>query len=284
MHTSVRRAMTAILAALSLGLTAAACGSSSSGPTKEPSLVAGASPGGSLRIGISFTNPGLGFKDGDTYTGFDVETATYVAKALGVDADHITWVEAKPADREKLLQDGKVDLIFATYSITDDRKKVVDFAGPYFVAHQDLLVRRNDTEITGPDTLHKKVLCSVPGTTSSAYITDHYKGDIKLEEFDTYGDCVEALLDGKVDAVTTDDIILAGFASESKYKGKLKLVGDGFTDEEYGVGIPKGDTKRVEQVNAALKQYIADGSWKKALEATVTPSGYDLPDAPTPGS
>lgn len=281
---SVRRALTVILAALALALTAAACGSSSSGPTKEPSLVAGASPGGSLRIGISFTNPGLGFKDGDTYSGFDVETATYVAKALGVDADHITWVEAKPADREKLLEDGKVDMIFATYSITDDRKKVVDFAGPYFVAHQDLLVRRNDTEITGPDTLHKKVLCSVPGTTSSAYITDHYKGDIKLEEFDTYGDCVEALLDGKVDAVTTDDIILAGFASESKYKGKLKLVGDGFTDEEYGVGIPKGDTKRVEQVNAALKQYIADGSWKKALEATVTPSGYDLPDAPTPGS
>lgn len=288
MQTSVRRgrvfhAAAALLAALSLAM-ASACGSSSSGPTKVPTLVAGASPGGSLRIGISFTNPGLGFKDGDSYTGFDVDTAKYVAKALGVDADHITWVEAKPQDRESLLENGKVDLIFANYSITDERKKVVDFAGPYFVAHQDLLVRRNDTEITGPDTLHKKVLCSVPGTTSSAYVTDHFKGDITLKEFDNYGDCVKALLDGDVDAVTTDDIILAGFASEGKYKGKLKVVGDGFTDEDYGVGIRKGDEKLVTEVNAALKQYIADGSWKKALEATVTPSGYHLPSAPTPGS
>jgi glutamate transport system substrate-binding protein len=175
-------------------------------------------------------------------------------------------------------------MVFSTYSITDDRKKVVDFAGPYFLAHQDLLVRRNETDITGPDTLNGRVLCSVTGTTSSQYIKDHYLGKITLTEYPRYSDCVAALANSQVDAVTTDDVILAGFAAQDQYKGKLKLVGHGFTDERYGVGIPKGDTDRVNQVNDALKQYIADGSWKAALDATVAPSGYSIPDPPTPGT
>ena len=83
--------------------------------------------------------------------------------------------------------------------------------------------------------------------------------------------------------MTTDDVILAGFAAEPKYKGKLRLIGKGFTDEQYGVGIKKGDTAMVEKVNAALKQYIDDGSWKAALKKTVGPSGYSIPEPPTPG-
>jgi glutamate transport system substrate-binding protein len=261
--------------------TATACGSRAAGPTAEPTLVAGAQEGGTLTIGIPFDSPGLGYYHDGRYSGFDVETATYVAKALGVAKDDITWVEARPQDREKLLTSGQADLVFSTYSITDARKKVVDFAGPYFVAHQDLLVRRNDTDITGPKTLDDRVLCSVTGTTSSAYVTKHYKGRIKLKEYDVYSDCVKALLHSEVDAVTTDDVILAGFAADKRYRGKLKVVGDGFTDESYGVGVPKGDTQLVEQVNAALRQYVDDGSWKKALEATVGPSGYAIPDPPT---
>ena len=96
-----------------------------------------------------------------------METAKYVAKALGVPESGITWVQADPGNRESLLTSGQADLVFSTYSITDERKQVVDFAGPYFVAHQDLLVRRNETEITGPETLDGKDLCSVPGTTSA---------------------------------------------------------------------------------------------------------------------
>ena len=262
---------------------ATACGPDTTGPTAEPTLVEGAQQGGTLTIGIPFDNPGLGLYEAGTYSGFDVETAVYVAKALGVAEDDVTWVEAQPQDRERLLTSGQVDLVFSTYSITDERDEVVDFAGPYFVAHQDLLVRRNDTEITGPETLNDRVLCSVTGTTSSAYVTERYKGRIELEEYDTYSECVEALLDSKVDAVTTDDVILAGFAADERYRGKLKVVGDGFTDEAYGVGVPEGDTGLVDQVNAAMRQYIDDGSWEKALEATVGPSGYEIPDPPTPG-
>ena len=270
--------------ALLVGLTAAgtvACGSS--GSVQTPSTVSGA-PGGKLTIGISFDQPGLGYRDGETYSGFDVITATYVAQALGVPKENITWQRADPADREQLLEDGDVDLVFSTYSITYERKQKVDFAGPYFLAHQDLLVRRNETDITGPDTLGGRVLCSVTNTTSSAYVTANFLGEIQLVEKPRFSDCVAALAASEVDAVTTDDVILAGFAAQPEYKGKLKVVGKGFTDEYYGVGVPKGDTEMVAKVNEALKQYIADGSWKAALDQTVGPSGYSIPSPPTPGS
>lgn len=273
-----------IALSLLIGLTAVgavACGSG--GAVQTPSTVSGA-PGGKLTIGISFDQPGLGLREGDTYTGFDVLTATYVAQALGVPKENITWQRADPAEREKLLQDGDVDLVFSTYSITDERKQKVDFAGPYFLAHQDLLVRRNETDITGPDTLDGRVLCSVTGTTSSAYVTANFLGNIQLVEKPRFSDCVEALAASEVDAVTTDDVILAGFAAQPEYKGKLKVVGKGFTDEYYGVGVPKGDDDMVAKVNAALQQYIADGSWRAALDQTVGPSGYSIPSPPTPGS
>jgi glutamate transport system substrate-binding protein len=268
------------------GLTAAlvvlaACGSGGgSGPNPTPAPVAGA-PGGKLTIGVPFDEPGLGVRTGDAYTGFDVDTAVYIAGALGVTRDNITWKEANADQRQQLLESGGADLIVSTFSITDQRKQVVDFAGPYFVAHQDLLVRRNDTEITGPEALDTKTLCSVPGTTSAAYVTSHYLGNIKLVEKPRFSECVTALANSEVDAVTTDDVILAGFAAQPQYQGKLKVVGKGFSDEIYGVGVKKGDTAMVSKVNAALKQYIDDGSWRRSLEANVRPSGYTVPSPPT---
>ncbi len=244
----------------------------------------GATPGGSLTIGIPFDQPGIGLKDGTSYRGFDVETATYVAKALGVPEANITWVEAIGAERERLLISGEVDLVFSTYSITEERKQLVDFAGPYFVAHQDLLVRRNETEITGPETLNGRDLCSVAGTTSAANVLQRYEGRIQLKELPSFSACVRALADSEVDAVTTDDVILAGFAAEPQYQGVLKVVGEGFSDESYGVGIQKGNTELRDKVNAALKQYVDDGSWRRALGITVAPSGYQIPDPPNPGS
>jgi glutamate transport system substrate-binding protein len=145
-------------------------------------------------------------------------------------------------------------------------------------------VRRNEEDITSPETLNGKRLCSVPGTTSAANVKAKYLGQIELVELPTFSDCVEALNDSKVDAVTTDDVILAGFAAEDQYRGKLRVIGKGFSDEIYGIGIKKGDTAMVDKVNAALKQYIDDGSWAKSLNSTVRPSGYSIPDPPTPGT
>lgn len=277
------RSMSMLLAGVAV-TALAACGSGGEGPNPNPTVVPGATPGGKLTIGIPFDEPGIGVQDGTSYRGFDVDTATYVAKALGVPPENITWKQANSADREQLLASGQVDLIFSTYSITDGRKQVVDFAGPYFTAHQDLLVRRNDEEITGPETLNGKDLCTVAGTTSAANITARYQGRINLKELPTYTDCVKALAASQIDAVTTDDVILAGYAAQPQYKGSLRVVGKGFSDESYGVGVKKGNTALRDQVNAALKQYIDDGSWKKALDSTVAPSGYSIPDPPTPGT
>ena len=264
------------------GLTA--CGSGSGGgPAPEPTPVPGATPGGKLTIGIAFDQPGIGLKQGDAVTGFDADTATYIAKALGVPPENITWKVAKGDERQRLLDSGGADLIVSTFTITEERKQAVDFAGPYFVAHQDLLVRRNEEDITGPETLTGKTLCSVPGTTSADTIATRYGGTVRLKEFPRYSDCVTALAAGDVDAVTTDDVILAGFASEPQYRGRLKLLGKGFTDERYGIGVRKGDTAMAQKVTAALQQYVSDGSWQRSLDATVRPSGYAIPAPPSVG-
>jgi glutamate transport system substrate-binding protein len=214
----------------------AGCGSTSSSTASNHTI----------NIGIKFDQPGLGYKDGDKYTGFDVSVAEYVAKELGYSANEIVWKEAPSKQRETLLENGDVDLVFATYSITDDRKKVVDFGGPYFVAGQDLLIRSNDKSITGPDSLDGKKLCSVTGSTSAQVIKDHYANKVQLMEQSGFAECTTALISGTVDAVTTDDIILAGLAA-AKGDGQLKVVGKPFSQERYGVGHPQGKDRNREE-------------------------------------
>src|SRR3954454_12276369 len=194
--------------------------------------------GGKVVIGVKFDQPGLGLKEGDKNTGFDVEVARYVAKELGY--TDVEFKESPSAQRETLLQSGQVKMIFATYSITDDRKQKVSFGGPYFVAGQDFLVKADNTAITGPDALDGKKLCSVTGSTSAKKVQDQFADKVQLQEYDTYSKCVEALNSGGIDAVTTDNVILAGFAAQPQYQGKLKVVGKPFSTEKYGVGIKKG--------------------------------------------
>ncbi|MEN0127847.1 MAG: glutamate ABC transporter substrate-binding protein [Brevundimonas sp.] len=227
----------------------------------------------SIKIGIKYDQPGLGFKDGDNFTGFDVDVATYVAGKLGYEPDKIEWIQSPSANRENMLKAGQVDMIFATYSITDERKEVVSFAGPYFVAGQDLLVATDDTTITGPDTLDGKNLCSVTGSTSAQRIKDEHSTGTELLEQPGYSECVTALTAGQVDAVTTDDIILAGLASLPANKGKVKVVGNPFSEENYGVGLPKNSDK-CEDINKAITEMIADGTWQELLDKNVGASGY----------
>jgi glutamate transport system substrate-binding protein len=230
-----------------------------------------ASSGGPVTIGIKFDQPGLGQQVGNDYQGFDVTVARYVAKELGY--TDVTFKESPSAQRETLLQSGQVKMIFATYSITDERKQKVSFGGPYFVAGQDLLVKTDNTDITGPDALNGKKLCSVTGSTSAQKIKDNYASGVQLQEFDTYSKCVAAL--GKsIDAVTTDNVILAGFAAQQQYQGKFKVVGKPFSEERYGVGIKQGDTELCESINTAIQKMIDDGSWQKALDDTVGASGF----------
>ncbi|HET9648774.1 MAG TPA: glutamate ABC transporter substrate-binding protein [Microlunatus sp.] len=264
----------AVAAASLLALPLAACGGGGSSAGGDPGS------GGKVVIGVKFDQPGLGLKEGDNNTGFDVEVARYVAKDLGY--TDVEFKESPSAQRETLLQSGQVKMIFATYSITDDRKQKVSFGGPYFVAGQDLLVKADNTDITGPDSLNGKKLCSVTGSTSAKKVKEQFANQVQLQEYDTYSKCVEALNTGGIDAVTTDNVILAGFAAQPQYQGKLKVVGKPFSTERYGVGIKKGDTELCTKINSAIEKMVSDGSWEKALNETVGASGFKYDTSTNP--
>ncbi|MFE9576150.1 glutamate ABC transporter substrate-binding protein [Nocardia sp. NPDC006044] len=233
---------------------------------------------GKLTIGIKFDQPGIGLRNKDgSYSGFDVEVAKLVAGKLGVKPEGITWKESPSGQRETLIENGQVDYIVASYSINDARKQKVDFAGPYYIAGQSLLVRADNTDINGPDSLKGKKVCSVKGSTPAQNIDKNYP-DTQLQQNDTYSVCLEGLRAGSWDAVTTDDIILAGYAAQST--GAFKVVGKPFTTENYGIGLKKGDKEFRDKVNDAIEASIADGSWKKAFDSTVGVSGYQAPEPP----
>src|SRR5918994_1726 len=271
MHIS--RKTLAVAAGSALALTMASCGGGGG---------AGSTAGDTITIGIKYDQPGLGQKVGEDYKGLDVDVARYVAKDMGFEGDKVIFKETPSAQRETAIQGGQVALIFATYSITDERKQKVSFAGPYFIAGQDLLVRSDNTDITGPDTMNGKTLCSVTGSTPAQKIKEEYATTVELFEQDTYSKCVEALVGGSVDAVTTDNVILAGFAAQPQYKGKLKVVGKPFSTEKYGVGLKKGDTELCGKVNAALDNMVSDGSWQKAVDDNVGTSGFKVDTTTNP--
>jgi glutamate transport system substrate-binding protein len=272
----MRQRMIAALAVTVLAATGlTACGDDST---------AGGGGGGTekLTVGIKFDQPGLGLKEGSNYTGLDVDVAKYVGNELGFSADNVEFKEAPSAQRESLLANGQVKMILATYSITDTRKEKVSFAGPYLVAGQDLLVRADNTDITGPDALNGKKLCSVTGSTSAQKVKDKFAKTVQLQEYDTYSKCVEALGAGAIDAVTTDNTILAGYAAQAANQGKFKVVGKTFSEERYGVGLKKGDTDTCTKVNTALKKMVDSGEWQKAFDKNIGPSGLKLDAATNP--
>ncbi|MFE7648553.1 glutamate ABC transporter substrate-binding protein [Streptomyces phaeoluteigriseus] len=275
----LRKVSAASAAVLALALAATACGSDDKDDTSS-----GSSGGGDkIKIGIKYDQPGLGLKEPDgSFSGFDVDVATYVAKELGYEPNQITFVETKSADRENALARGDVKFIAATYSINDERAKKVDFAGPYLLAHQDLLVKKDSDIAKGAD-LNGKNLCSVTGSTSAQNVRDKIAPKANLKQLGGYSECISALQSGAVDAVTTDDSILAGFAAQDKYKGQFKLVGEKLSNENYGVGVKKGDKATVDKINAALEKMVSDGAWDKAVTENFGPAEYKNEKAPKIG-
>jgi len=271
------RRIGALIGATTLALALGACGSSDDG-TASGGSSGSAAGGDSIKIGIKFDQPGLGLFDAGKYSGFDVDVANYVAKELG--KTNVTFIQSPSKQREDLIATGQVDLIFATYSITDERKQKVSFAGPYFVAGQDLLVA-TDSDITGPEGLDGKKLCSVTSSTSAQKVKDSYPG-VQLQNFDTYSKCLDLVVNGQLDALTTDNTILAGYAAQPAYKGKLKVVGKTFSEERYGVGLKKGDVALCEKVNTALKKMVDSGEWQKAVDANFGPAGFKVDTATNP--
>ncbi|MFF6983357.1 glutamate ABC transporter substrate-binding protein [Streptomyces sp. NPDC008343] len=274
----LRKVSAAATAAVVLALTATACGGDGDSDSGS-----GSGGGDKIKVGIKYDQPGLGLKEPDgTFSGFDVDVATYVAKELGYEPDQIEFVETKSADRENALARGDVKFIAATYSITDERKEKVDFAGPYLLAHQDLLVK-SDSKITEATDLNGENLCSVVGSTSAQNVRKDFAPKANLKENGTYSECLAGLQSGAVDALTTDDSILAGYAAQEQYKGKFKLAGLKLSNENYGIGVKKGDTETVNKINAALEKMVSDKAWEKAVTDNFGPANYKNEPAPKIG-
>jgi glutamate transport system substrate-binding protein len=230
---------------------------------------------GEITIGTKFDQPLFGLKgpSGDP-EGFDVEFGKIIAAKLGIDAGKITWVEATSEVRETFIQDGRVDLVIATYTINDERKGLVDFAGPYFNAGQMLMVTADNDEISGVDGLAGKTVCSARGSTPAQNIADNYP-DAKLELAAEYSSCLEPLRNGQVDALTTDNVILSGYVAQNE--GDFKLVGEPFTEEPYGIGLKKGDDEFRDFVNDVIEESFENGEWEAAWEKTAG-AVLDLPE------
>jgi len=148
---------------------------------------------GSIKVGVKFDQPGIGFrKPGGEPEGFDIEIAKIIAAKLGIEPDGIKWTETVSKNREPFIQNGTVDIVVATYTINDKRKAVVDFAGPYYVTGQSLMVAKDNDAIKSTDDLAGKKVCSVEGSTPAENIVKKApKAEVIL--FDTYGKCAEAV-------------------------------------------------------------------------------------------
>jgi glutamate transport system substrate-binding protein len=283
-----RRATGVVGVALALMLALAACGGDDGGDGggqvnegatfAEGTTMARLKEAGKVRVGTKFDQPLFGLKNLEGKPeGFDVEIAKLIAGEMGISPENIEWIETVSANREPFIQQDKVDFVVATYTINDERKQVVDFAGPYYEAGQDIMVAKGNPEgIAGPDDLAGKKVCSVTGSTPAENIRENYP-EADLTEFDVYSKCAEALKNGQVQAVTTDNVILLGLISQDPEA--FELVDKPFTKEPYGIGVKKGDTEFRNFINDTLAKIEQDGRWLAAWDAT---AGKVAPAKPTP--
>ena len=284
----IRMKMAALSAVALLSLAACSADDPATSPEPGGSVPAGEFPAGStmaalseagaITIGTKFDQPLFGLKaPSGAPEGFDVEIGKMIAAELGIPEDGITWTETVSANREPFIQDGSVDIVIATYTINDERKELVSFAGPYYNAGQALMVMTDNMDITGPDDLAGKKVCSVEGSTPAQNIADNYP-DAELLLFAAYTDCLEPLRNGQVDVVTTDNVILAGYVSESPEE--FKVVGEPFTEEPYGIGLAREDTEFRDWINDVLEASFEDGRWLEAWDATAG-TVLPAPEVPT---
>jgi len=268
-----------LFAVLAIGTLAMSCGgddkpsggssSSSSTTASKPTFPAGSTMDtivkrGKIVIGVKYDVPLFGLLDPATrkVDGLDVAFGKAIAAELGLNENQIEFVEAISANRIPYLQEDKADLVISTMTINAERKTQIEFSRPYYLAGQSILVMKSNNNITKVDDLNGKRVCSVQGSTSETNAKAKAP-TAQLLSLQTYSACVSSMKDGRVDAVTTDDIILAGFANTDK---DLKLVGGTFTTEAYGIGMKKGKVDMQKFVDDLLTKMLADGRWEKLYD------------------
>ena len=217
---------------------------------------------GEIKVGVKYDVPLFGFKNPQSgeVEGFDVDLANLVADRLGVE---VKLVEAISDNRIPFLQDGTVDLVFSTMTITTDRDAEIDFSRPYYIAHGRILVP-GDSEVQSIDDLGDgTTTCTALGSTYETTIIPKQAPDTKLVTPDTYSDCFTQLQRGQVDALITDDVILAGFRQQDE---SMQIVGDNLTTDPYGAGVKDGDTEFADFVSEVIDGTLEDGTWEELYD------------------
>ncbi|GAA3705390.1 glutamate ABC transporter substrate-binding protein [Nonomuraea antimicrobica] len=277
------RRATALAAGASVALGLAACGGGGSYTTVVDKIRGT----GTVIIGTKWDQPSLGLRTGKgDPVGFDVDVARYIVRRLANRADvKITWRESPSSTREALLQNGTVDMIVASYSITKAREPKVTFGGPYVTVSQDTMVRADDLRIQNVNDLRGKRICLAAGSNSYRRIVDpppDGKLDLPAElvPASNYSDCVRKLSENLLDAISTENLALAGFAEQEP--GRFRLLNQPISVEKWGVGLKKGDTKTCEAVNRAIANMWHDGTATQLLRKWFGRTDIKLPSTLPP--
>ncbi|ACZ89744.1 bifunctional serine/threonine-protein kinase/glutamate ABC transporter substrate-binding protein [Streptosporangium roseum] len=225
--------------------------------------------GGVLRVGYRDGFPGVSL--GVPPTGFEVEVAEYIARALKVPEGKVRFVPVGYADREAAVERGKVDLVIANLSIDSADRSRVAFAGPYYVAHRDVLVRAG-MKISEVGHLRGKKLCLAAGQSTGSMISDMGVTFVAVHDNDT-SRCANRVADGRADALPGDDVLIAGFGARLRGPG-LKIAGIRLTTERYGVALRSGDPRACQAINGAIRAMYADGTMQALLERNFGRVGF----------
>ena len=272
----------AITACTTGGGTTATGGASSPSAAAAQSFTADSTMGkikaaGKLVCGTKFDVIAFGFKNptSNEVEGFDADLCREIAAAIGVPPE---FVEAVSANRLPFLKEDKVDIVISTMTRNEERLLEIDFSKIYYVAGQKILVKSDSPHQSVEDLAGANVkVCSGEGSTSEKNLQDKGVAQANLVLFKTYGEAAQALLDGRCDAVSTDDSILFGLAAQND---GLEVRGEAFTEEPLGIGIKKGKDDLAQFINGILDAMAADGRWKALYDKNIKP--YSGAEAPTP--
>ena len=280
-----------------LALIGAACGSDEDGGT-DPGADVGAEEfeagttmadlqeAGEITIGVKYDVPPFGFENPGSgeIEGFDVDLGKYIAAKLGVEP---VFREAISDNRIPFLQDGTVDLVLSTMTITTDRDAEIDYSRPYFIAQGRILVPE-DSDIAGIEDLSSGTsVCTALASTYELTLEEQAP-DADVRTVEQYSDCLTLLQNGQVDAVSTDNIILTGMIIQAGEDFPMKLVGDPLTTEPYGAGLTDGDTEFQAFLDKTIEESFEDGTWQEIYDTWVgqyvegepeKPQDYTLQDA-----
>jgi glutamate transport system substrate-binding protein len=236
-----------------------------------------------LRIGVRSDLPLLSEEVDGEFFGYEIDVAKFIAAELGKDVKFMT---IDLDERETRLLADDIDLAIATYSITQERKQRVAFAGPYVIDHFDLLVREDNDEIDALEDLDGRTVCEVEGSNAIDRLTEEHGIDADVRSVESYKQCMGMVGTGEIDAIATDELGLADLALNAGFEAKL--VGAQFSQERIGVGMRPGDAAGCEAINRAITKMYSDGpggSASKAellLEKWFAGTVLDLSRFPTP--